>query len=159
MPSYFGIVNRVGQKLSVPGFWNSWNESMVNHVFSLDERKEEVSELDKYSYWCSKKWFHRRSTDQSRGWCVWLPSSPKAQSTLNTRHGSENCSPDPLITNQKTTLKAENYHSTEMISSPDMNGHGSILCKTQPVTGLKFNLILQYRLSTGLFQVFHAGAW
>lgn len=32
------------------GFWNCWNESMVNHVFSLDERKEEVSELDKNSY-------------------------------------------------------------------------------------------------------------
>lgn len=110
-------------KLSVPGFWNSWNESMVNHVFSLDERKEEVSELDKQFY-CALKWCHMTAHIKAEGG-VWLPSSPKAQSTLEHEDMLwKLLSRLPITRYQKTLpLKAENYHSTEMISSPDMNGH------------------------------------
>lgn len=143
------------------GSWDCWNESTVIMYF-LWKRGKKISELNKYSYWYFKKWCNRCSTYQSRGWYVWFLSSPKAQTMLRTPDTLWEMLSRPLITTyqENKTLKPEkNYHSTEMVISPDTDQHGSILCKTQPVIGLKSNLILQYRLSTDLFQVFCDGAW
>lgn len=114
------------------GSWDCWNESMVIMYF-LWKRGKKISELNKYSYWYFKKWCNRCSTYQSRGWYVWFLSSPKAQSMLRTPDTLWEMLSRPLIATyqENKTLKPEkNYHSTEMVISPDTDQHGSILCKT-----------------------------
>lgn len=54
---------------------------------------------------------------------------------------------------ENKTLKQENYHLTEIVISPDIST-GIFYAKPSPTMGLKSNLILQYRLSIDLFQVF-----